>query len=369
MDIVTQTHRVSLESRFRVIKVLGQGAGSKVLKAVDLRSNSLVALKLLSDPSAFDEHTIERFQREFEACSHIKHPNIVQAYEAFKFQEGLAFSMEHVDGHDLAKTLGARPLTFAEIDKIFAQMLTALAELHKNSIIHRDVKLENILLREDGAVKITDLGLLKRGSANSLTETGILLGTSQYMPPEYVQSGLFEPRGDLYSAGLVLYEMLKRERFLAGKDAVHALQHLIETHFEMPDFREMKVPYKYIYVLEHSVTKKPGQRFRTANEMLDVFSNLRLEDGPSSYIKPDRPGPSILSPGFGMKIHDHAVARERRLQRRVFYETVLAICLVAFAGLLCLDTVRPDLTWNSKQVAMDFAKSTTLKVGRIFESR
>lgn len=342
MESISTTQRISLETRFRVIKKLGEGAGSKVLKAVDLHNSKVVALKVLDDPSAFDEHTLERFKKEFEVCSVLNHPNIVRAFEAFKIDGGLAFSMEFVDGHDLGICLGAREFNLAEIDRIMEQLLSALVELHSHNIIHRDVKLENILISEKGVVKLTDLGLLKTREFDNATDTGILLGTSQYMPPEYIQNGDYDERGDLYSAGLVLYELLRRERFLPGLEGVKALQYLVDTNFEMPDFRSMRLPFKYVYTLERTVTSNPNKRFASANEMLEAFVSMPKEEGMPPSIKLEPTASMLLRPTYGLRLVDGA--RQARRKREI--KSFIKMLMLAVAMWIIVTTLADSLGWK-----------------------
>src|SRR5262249_19358674 len=141
--------------------------------------------------------------------------------------------------------------------------------------IHRDVKLENILLTEDGGVKLADLGLLKRlGNEKGMTRTGVLLGTAQYMPPEYVKNGVYDERSDVYAAGLALYELLTGERRLHHLKGMEALDYLIKSDFHVaPLLRTSRglLPTKYKKILERSLDPSPRKRFANVAELKQAF--------------------------------------------------------------------------------------------------
>lgn len=263
--------RPALMERFQLIKVLGEGAAGAVYHVHDRLSNKEVALKVLMNKSAFDEHTLQRFKQEIEACQSIRHPNIVEAYDFIELPDTIAFSMEFVDGKDLRYSFAEGKLDYQEIDDIFDQLLSALSELHQRGIIHRDIKLENVLIRKDGLVKLSDLGLMKRLDKEKLTRTGVLLGTAQYLPPEYIKGSLYDHRGDIYVAGIMLYELLTGKRRLADKAGVEAIEHLIKTKFKVPKINLTGVPKKYLYIIEKSLDPNPKKRFQSAEEMQDAF--------------------------------------------------------------------------------------------------
>lgn len=260
--------RPALMGRFQVMDVIGEGAGSVVYRVLDReRGNQIVALKVLTDTEAFDEHTLARFYEELKVLQRLRHPNLIEAYDLIEHGSQVAYTMEFVSGCDLAQILKDKRLTPAEIDALFSQILDGLAELHGHGIIHRDLKLENILLREDGSVKISDLGLMKKQNSKGLTQAGVLLGTAPYMPPEYIRHGKLDERGDLYAVGVMLHELLSGERRMANVQGTQAIQHLLETKFQLP-MEEIKwAPKKYISILEKALAVDPKARFQSAAEM------------------------------------------------------------------------------------------------------
>ena len=270
------THRTPDEGRFKIISVLGTGAGGTVYRAEDRKmSGKEVALKVLSNIFAFEENTLERFKEEINICCNILHKNIVHAYEPVNHEGYLGYTMELIQGSDLGKMFssGQKPnFSFPEIDKIMTQLLEALSELHRLKIMHRDLKLENIILREDGLVKLSDLGLVKRLEAKGLTKPGKLLGTPQYMPPEYIESAKFDERSDIYACGIVLYELLSGERRLSDKKGIDAINYLVQTNYKIPKLNLPPEQNKYYFILAKALDVNPQNRFQSAEEMKHSFT-------------------------------------------------------------------------------------------------
>ena len=306
--------------RFKVIRVLGEGAAGAVLHVVDLQAGEReVALKILRNHEAFDDKTFERFLEEREICGEIRHPHIVEGYDLIRDGDTIAFTMEYVPGHDLAKLMHSRKISYEEIDGIFLQVLSALDELHQRGISHRDVKLENILVRHDGVAKLSDLGLTKR-AGSKMTATGVLLGTAQYFPPEYIRSSTYDHRGDIYSLGLALYEVLTRERWLRKKNGAEAIQHLLKSGFHVPKIDDPELPARYHRVLAGALNPDLNKRFQSAEEMKSAILGA-----PAPRQK--REGPQIL---------DYAGDAQRDAKLRLLRLGVLWLLLGAALGALVM---------------------------------
>lgn len=278
-----------LAERFRVIRPLGEGSAGVVYHVADLqRDNKEVALKILTNKDAFDEHTLRRFEEEIKVMQRLRHANLIEAYDLIQLEDTIAFTMELVKGLDLGKLYNKTQLEHGEIDSIFKQLLLGLQELHSNGIVHRDIKLENVLICDDGSVKLSDLGLMKKSDLKDLTRTGVLLGTAQYMPPEYITASQFDNRGDIYACGVMLYEMLSGKRRLAELKGMEAIEHLIRSGFELPKLPLHGVAQKYMRIIEKATLKNPKKRYQTALEMAQDFCpELRSGHAPSGIaIKP-----------------------------------------------------------------------------------
>lgn len=262
----------AIAARFEIIRPLGEGAAGAVYLARDLnRQGSEVALKLLLNQAAFDENTMQRFCNEWEVCQSVRHPNLVEAYDLIQLSGTVGFTMEYVPGSDLGRLCRGGKLNHEEVERIFEQVLLALQELHQHGICHRDVKLENILVRNDGVVKLSDLGLMKQQTLNQLTRTGVLLGTAQYMPPEYIKESKFDNRGDIYATGIALYEVLSGKRRLHEFNGMQAMEHLLKTNFDLPLAPLQGTPPGLLDAVVGSTKVDPRRRFQSAAEMLAVL--------------------------------------------------------------------------------------------------
>lgn len=275
----------ALSDRFDILKVLGDGAAASVYLVQDRhRAGQVVALKVLTNKSAFDENTMRRFAAEWRVCQQLDHPNIIRAYDFFEFGKTVAFTMEYIDGVDLYQLISSHQPTYQQIDMIFIKILKGLSELHRHKVLHRDLKLENILIGKNKEVKLADLGLMKSKTMADLTRTGVLLGTVQYMPPEYIRSNRYDQRGDIYAVGLMLFEVLTRERRMASVPSAQIIERLIKTKFTVPFEKLFNVPPKYHLILDKALALKPAARFQSAEEMLEAF-----QEETGKKTTPDRP--------------------------------------------------------------------------------
>lgn len=261
-----------IEDRFDIVKILGKGTAGTVYHVIDrARNNKECALKVLSDKFALDEATLQRFHDELKICSRLNHANIVQAFELVEFTDRVGYTMELIRGCDLGALLHGGKLSFSEIDSLMYQLLDAISALHEIKIMHRDIKLENIILREDGVLKLSDLGLIKKMEAKRVTQPGVLLGTPQYMPPEYIKSAWFDERSDIYACGMVLYELLSGKRRLGDKQGISAIQYLISINFTVPRLKLPADYSRYNEILDIALALSPSSRFQSAREMQGVF--------------------------------------------------------------------------------------------------
>lgn len=311
------------QRRFTLVEVIGEGAAGIVYRVLDHeRDGEEIALKVLVNTGAFDENTIKRFRHELMVCQELRHPNIVAAYDLLRFDRTLAYSMEYVPGKDLGLLLSTKRFTYAEIDSIMTQLLSALSELHSHSVWHRDVKLENILYTSDGLVKLSDLGLMKGEHMQQLTKTGVLLGTAQYFPPEYIREGKYDQRSDLYAAGVVLYELVTGERRLGGMNGNEVIQHLLKNKFKIPELGLSGPGRKYERIIQRALQAKPKKRYQRAEEMQRAFDQVD-EESDSVELRQGLELTAVRGTAF-----DHIARRRQRSWRRLLYVMVGAIATV-----------------------------------------
>src|SRR6185503_8393859 len=200
----------STVSHYRILDKLGEGGMGVVYKAQDSRLERLVALKFLPESLAADPLAKQRFLNEAKAASALNHPNVAVVYDVGEVDSASFIAMELVEGESLKARLRSGPLTISQIQSLGLQIAQGLHAAHSRGIVHRDIKPDNILLTRDGRIKIMDFGIAKLGLSSNLTQTGMTLGTLAYMSPEQVLGEEVDHRADLWSLGVVLYEMLAR---------------------------------------------------------------------------------------------------------------------------------------------------------------
>ena len=217
-----------INDRYQIIKTLGEGGMANVYLAYDTILNREVAVKVLRGDLASDEKFVRRFQREALSASNLSHPNIVEMYD-FGEEDGQNYIvMEYVPGKTLKQLLKKRgTLTVTEVIDIMLQLTDGMAHAHDSYIIHRDIKPQNIMILENGMIKITDFGIAMALNATQLTQTNSVMGSVHYLAPEQVNGRGSTIRSDIYSMGIVMFELLTGVIPYKGDSAVEiALKHL-----------------------------------------------------------------------------------------------------------------------------------------------
>jgi serine/threonine-protein kinase len=260
-----------LDGRYRVIRKLGTGGMASVYLAEDQELGRRVALKLLDERHAQDEQFVERFKREAESAASLSHPNVVSIYDRRETNGTYYIAMEYLEGKTLKELIVARGPTPIRVAIDFTQqVLAALDFAHRHGIVHRDIKPHNVVVAPDGRLKVTDFGIARSGSSQ-MTEAGSIIGTAQYLSPEQAQGKPVEPSSDLYSVGVVLYEMLTGTVPFTGDTALEiAMKHLNATpeppsKQRPPELQE--IPHELDLVVLRALAKDPANRYRTAREM------------------------------------------------------------------------------------------------------
>jgi beta-lactam-binding protein with PASTA domain/predicted Ser/Thr protein kinase len=257
----------TFDKRYVIERKLGSGGMADVYLAEDQELGRRVALKLLDERHASDEQFVERFRREAQSAAGLNHPSIVSIFDRGYAEGTYYIAMEYLDGRTLKELLvknGPTPVPIA-IDYA-RQILGALAFAHRNAIIHRDIKPHNIIVGGDGRVKVTDFGIARSG-ASQMTEAGSIVGTAQYLSPEQARGAPVDPRSDLYSLGIVLYEMLTGKVPFTGDTPVEiAMKHLSQVP-DPPSKLRPTVPHDLDAIVMRALAKDPDQRYASAEEM------------------------------------------------------------------------------------------------------
>src|ERR1700757_2693829 len=239
-----------------------------VYLAEDQELGRRVAIKILNGRHANDDQFIERFRREAKNAAALNHPNIVSIYDRGEAEETYYIAMEFLDGRTLKELIisrGAAPVNVAI--EYARQILSALRFAHRHGIVHRDIKPHNVLVDGEGRVKVTDFGIARAGAASQMTEAGSIVGTAQYLSPEQAKGTAVDQRSDIYSLGIVLYELLTGNVPFTGDTPVEiAMKHISATP-EPPSRRRPDVPRDLDLVVMRALAKDPEDRYQTAEEM------------------------------------------------------------------------------------------------------
>jgi serine/threonine-protein kinase len=262
---------------YRIIKEIGKGGMGVVYKAEDTKLHRTVAIKALAAELIGDDKSRIRFMREARAASSIDHPNICTVYEINEDEDTLFFVMQHVEGKTLKKFIGGRPLQLDQTLEFSLQLADALAEAHRRNVIHRDIKASNIMINERGQTKILDFGLAKfRGQTesdrgNDLTQAGTPFGTASYMSPEQARGEPSDARSDIFSLGVVMYEMATGRLPFPGKTSVDVMHGVVHNE---PQPMGPSVPQGLQQIILKAVAKTLADRYQSADVLEENLRTL-----------------------------------------------------------------------------------------------
>jgi beta-lactam-binding protein with PASTA domain/predicted Ser/Thr protein kinase len=255
------------DGRYQVERKLGAGGMANVYLAEDQELGRRVAIKILNDRHANDDQFVERFRREAKNAAALSHPNIVSIYDRGEAEGSYYIAMEYLDGRSLKELIisrGPAPLNVAI--EYARQILSALRFAHRHGIVHRDIKPHNVLVDAEGRVKVTDFGIARAGTSQ-MTEAGSIVGTAQYLSPEQARGTGVDQRSDLYSLGIVLYELVTGTLPFNGDTPVEiAMKHLSQNP-ELPSTLRPELPRELDLVVTRALAKDPDERYQSAEEM------------------------------------------------------------------------------------------------------
>jgi serine/threonine protein kinase len=333
------------DGRYRIVRKLGSGGMADVYLAEDEELGRRVAIKILNDRHATDESFVERFRREAKNAAGLSHPNIVSIYDRGEAEGTYYIAMEYLDGRSLKELVVARgPLPIGDAIEFTRQVLGALRFAHRKGVVHRDIKPHNVMADADGRLKVTDFGIARAG-VSQMTEAGSIIGTAQYLSPEQARGAAVDQRSDLYSVGVLLYEMLTGTVPFTGESPVEiAMKHLSDTP-RPPSLERPEIPPDLDMIVLRALAKNPDDRFQTAEEMaaeLDrfaqgagvtaetadaataVLSGTALSNAPTAIVPPRRP-PAAARPSYRYA--------DPPPRRRPIWPWLLALLLVVLAGI------------------------------------
>lgn len=285
----------STVQKYRIVRELGSGAMGAVYEAVDTLTERPVAMKVLRAELARQPELIDRFRSEAVTLARLNHPNIAILYDFFLEKEDYYMAMEFVRGQPLEsviRTSGSLDGRMAA--RIMSQVLDGLAHAHSMGVLHRDIKPANIMVTSDGRVKVTDFGIARVLGSSRMTRTGRIIGTLEYIAPERIRGDESDPRSDLYSAGVVLYEMLTgRLPFTAQTDFALIKAHLEEDPPPLAEVLGTDAAADWDSVVRRAMAKSSQERFQTAEEFRHALPSFAMaaqgsSSSPGMYLKPTR---------------------------------------------------------------------------------
>lgn len=287
-----------INDRYQIIKSIGEGGMANVYLAYDTILDRNVAVKVLRGDLASDEKFVRRFQREALSASNLSHQNIVEVYDVGEDDGQYYIVMEYIEGKHLKQLLKKRErLTISEVIDIMLQVTEGIAQAHDSYIIHRDIKPQNIMILENGLVKITDFGIATALNGTQLTQTNSVMGSVHYLPPEQAEGKGATIRSDVYSMGILMFELLTGSLPFKGDNAVEiALKHLKEP---VPSIRTYlpSIPQSVENVIIKSTAKNPDNRYADAREMNEDLKTVLLDS------RKDEPKVELPYPDIETKSH------------------------------------------------------------------
>ncbi|HEV2686857.1 MAG TPA: Stk1 family PASTA domain-containing Ser/Thr kinase [Actinomycetota bacterium] len=367
-----------LSDRYELREQLGAGGMAEVYLGKDRVLGRTVAVKTLLAQYGGDPHFIERFRREAQHAAALNHPNVVSVYDTGSDDGTHYIVMEYVEGKTLRDVIREEgPLLPERVAEIGADVCAGLAFAHSHGIVHRDIKPANIMITTAGAVKVTDFGIARAVSGDTVTQTAMVLGTAQYFSPEQAQSAPVDARSDIYSLGVVLYEMLTRQVPFTGSSPVAiAYKHVKEAPV-LPSTLNPDVPPALEAIVMKAMAKNPDNRYQSAQEMReDLMRALHGRPVQATPVLSDQTG--MISPlsdetavlergGRSVVRQEYAPERKRRrtgwILLTVIVLAILGVAAWAIIGLMSgAKTVTiPDVTGKTSPQALDLLAKAGFK--------
>ena len=281
-----------INDRYRIIKTIGEGGMANVYLAEDEILNREVAVKVLRGDLAEDEKFVRRFQREAISASSLNHKNIVEVYDVGEENGNYFIVMEYIKGQTLKNLIKKRgALSLPEVIDIMLQLTSGLSCAHKNQIIHRDIKPQNVMILEDGTIKITDFGIATALNTAEMTQTNSIMGSVHYLPPEQASGKTTTVKSDIYSTGILMYELLTGTIPFKGENAVEIAMKQLKEDLPSVCKKNPEIPQSVENILMRACAKNPDNRYDNIDQMYEdikvCLSEEHKNDAPVYYHFPE----------------------------------------------------------------------------------
>lgn len=336
-----------IAKRYKVVKLIGQGGMADVYLAHDVLLERDVAIKILRNELSNDAVSLLRFKHEAVAVSKLEHPNVIEIYDIGVHDSRQYIVMEYVSGQTLKQLINERGgLYKEEAVYIMKQLVSAINEAHKNEIIHRDIKPQNVLCKSDGSIIITDFGIALAENALHLTQKETVMGSVHYLAPELARGETATYQSDIYALGIVFYELLSGGVPFTGDTAVQiAMQHINKP---IPSIKEFNpsIPQSIENIIIKSTFKNKNQRYKSASQMLEdletVFADSRKNEAkiiPDAVVAADDTT-KVISQLQSVETQETPKIKKSNRKRNVIIGSVIAVLLM-FALFIAANSVKP----------------------------
>jgi eukaryotic-like serine/threonine-protein kinase len=277
--------------RYRIVKELGKGTMGVVYQAHDPQIDRMVALKVLRPDRVTSEAFVARFLKEARAIGRLSHPHIVTIFDAGEDQGTIYIAMEYLEGEPFNEVIRSGRLTVPQCVELARQIAATLDYAHRQGIVHRDIKPSNIILDKDNQVKLTDFGIarIEEAASGQQTQAGEILGTPVYMSPEQVMGQTVDGRSDLFSVGVILYEMIVGHRPFSGNNIAAIFRAITQDVPEPPADTDPFIPKELSDLIMKSLAKQLGERFQTGAQMAEALNAVLPEA--QAQVDPGPPAP------------------------------------------------------------------------------
>ena len=274
--------------RYQIVAELGRGSMGVVYKAHDPQIDRMIALKVLREDRVTSDDFVRRFLKEAMAVGRLSHPGIVTVYDVGQDQGSIYIAMEFLQGKPLDELMAARKFSFEEIVDIGIQTARALHYAHQHGIVHRDIKPPNIIYSPEGSIRVTDFGIarIEDPGGHQMTQVGEILGTPMYMSPEQVMGQTLDGRSDLYSLGVILYQMTTGKRPFQGTTLAAIFRAITQDTPETPHALDPAIPEALSDLIMRLLDKEPARRFASGDDLIEAFRACLPSKAPSPSIGP-----------------------------------------------------------------------------------